>query len=742
MRTTTGRGLLSYVLVALALWPWPLFRILHVESSAVIAFAAFFIAGLSELPHLGRSGALRRALITQLLLLLVPWLMLTATLVWAPNCAYGTGLVYFIFFVAPSAVFGVSIAFLIRQTRIRRGRLTLILVGLLIAIGGVVYDLGFHPQFFTLNHVFGGVMGPIYDEEFDFRWGLVFFRILTLALAALCVIAGRIVRLRKLHPQSDRSLEPRRQLRGGAAIACSIVVAIYVFSAPLGINSPEWYIQRELGSALEIEDFTLFYDESRLDSDAVEQIAYLLAFHQDKLDALFGEVDRDRIHVYLYPDPFTRERLTGARFTNVAPVWLQQPQMHVLDSESRRVFTHELVHIYAREFGLPLLNASPSVGLVEGLAVALEAPAGGPSAHDQMLASLVRQSSEDQQARAEDVVARLSPLGFWGGRGAVSYTSAGSFIQFLIDEYDADRVRRVYRDGRFERAFGQSADELADEWLTFLRSRRIVSAAAGPTSRRRFSVPSLFERRCPHYATPPRRNYVSALRAMAEQDTSLALTHAEAAWQMDTTLSAAASLATRLYFEKGDYEAVVDGVAGAAASTLGPTTTLRLADARLLMGDKVEADSLYRFVLETAPHSARAFRAQVILRRRLLDHPVILHAWLSGAVDVDFASETMEDSIAVAIVNLREGRFDDALTMVPLPSGEPGPVHLNEEELLLDLLKLQIMEASSESAGRFEDAANAVAATVEASLAAGDIDAARAARYRHSFYLWLADRVQ
>ena len=38
----------------------------------------------------------------------------------------------------------------------------------------------------------------------------------------------------------------------------------------------------------------------------------------------------ERIASYLYPNVVTKARLTGARTTNVAPVWLRRPQVHVL----------------------------------------------------------------------------------------------------------------------------------------------------------------------------------------------------------------------------------------------------------------------------------------------------------------------------------------------------------------------------------------------------------------------------
>src|SRR5690554_3871858 len=122
MRSPAGRGGLFYFLVSLSLWAWALLRVLPVGSRAGVALSAFFVAGLVELPRLDDPEHLRAARRRQLLLLLVPLGMLTVSLLWAPNCAYGVGLMYFVLFAAPSAVLGVCVAYLLRHVRIRRPR--------------------------------------------------------------------------------------------------------------------------------------------------------------------------------------------------------------------------------------------------------------------------------------------------------------------------------------------------------------------------------------------------------------------------------------------------------------------------------------------------------------------------------------------------------------------------------------------------------------------------------------------
>ena len=80
--------LLVYGVLGVGLWFVPLFNLLHVESSVVVAGVAFFVAGISSLVLFQRDARPIRVLRRQEAALLVPWLLLTVTLVWVPNCGY------------------------------------------------------------------------------------------------------------------------------------------------------------------------------------------------------------------------------------------------------------------------------------------------------------------------------------------------------------------------------------------------------------------------------------------------------------------------------------------------------------------------------------------------------------------------------------------------------------------------------------------------------------------------------
>ncbi|PSQ92079.1 MAG: hypothetical protein BRD52_05950 [Bacteroidetes bacterium SW_4_67_19] len=90
------KSLAAYVLLSLALWPASLLGRVHVEASAAVAGAAFFVSGLAARAAFREKGAsFARVLGAQEALLLVPLLLLTATALWRPQCDYARGLLLF-----------------------------------------------------------------------------------------------------------------------------------------------------------------------------------------------------------------------------------------------------------------------------------------------------------------------------------------------------------------------------------------------------------------------------------------------------------------------------------------------------------------------------------------------------------------------------------------------------------------------------------------------------------------------
>ncbi len=631
-----GRSLLVYCALGFVLWMFPVFNILHVESAAAVALTGFFAAGLSALQSPILSATPGRILGSQVSALLLPWSMLTVTLLWTPNCGYLQGLFFFLLFPIVSVVFGVGVAYLVGAFRWRWKKTLFAGIGAGIVLLAPLYDLGLHPQFYVYNHVFGGVLGPIYDEQLSVRPGLLWFRALTLLWALLCFALGTRLRLRSSGGRGGAGNASAGWLGDPRlpAVCALLIGSCYLFAAPLGINTPAWYIQRELGAVYRTENFDIYYHPATLSASDLQFIA---EDHEYQYARLAGQLRLrvgSRIESYLYPDPDARARLTGSRYTNVAPVWLKTPQSHVLLAAYENVFPHELAHVFSREFGLPLLKASLQVGLVEGLAVALEPPDGLPSAHEQVAAAAlagVGYENREQIDLASDLAATLSPSGFWTGRGAVSYTTMGSFIKFLLDTYGPEPLKRVYALGDFQHVYGKPVARLAEAWQAFLFAQPIIARATGELVNRRFSALSLFEKRCPHYVPRFVRSYEAGMEDLAKGDTSKALKRFDSALRLQPRFIAALSAWGQIKLARQCPEEVIarldtleyDFPSAAIEATLG--------DAFAVLGRPDSARAHYEAAIDALPLYACDARSRVALRLLVADRSEISRILVSGA---------------------------------------------------------------------------------------------------------------
>ena len=558
--------------------------------------------------------------------LLIPLGMLLCAQLWAPNCTLGQGLLFYALFPGVTVVFAVALAYAVTGTGVSRPGLVLAGLGVCVGLAGPLYDLGLHPQFYTYNHVFGGVLGPIYDEQLAIRGGLFAFRGLTLLWAGAALATGRLLR--------------GRSGRTGLLVCGVSIAAAYLFAAPLGLNTTESHLQEALGGHVRTAHFDLYYDPEHMDRPAVEALADDHEAHYRRLTERLGldsGEEPGRIQSYLYPHPDAKARLTGARYTSVSPVWLDPPQVHLLVDRAEASLGHELAHVFSRAYGLPGLNASWAPGLVEGWAVALEPPDPGPSPHDLVQTAALSDSTDALSLKADALADRLTPWGFWTGRGAVSYATMGSFVQFLLAAHGPDRLKQVYARGNFAAVYDRPLSALVRDWLAFLERRSVVHRSARAHVTHQFTRPSLFERNCPHYVPPHRRHLQEARRARRRGDTTVVSRHLRRAVAAAPHSAAAHAALARFRLETGRPRAVQHQLDTLAARRWTPTLRRLQGDARALRGEEAAARRAYRTALDAVPLSIPSTRSRLMLRRVVADRPAVVRVLVGGDSAVEQA---------------------------------------------------------------------------------------------------------
>ncbi|HBQ60275.1 MAG TPA: hypothetical protein DD671_11810, partial [Balneolaceae bacterium] len=222
-----------------------------------------------------------------------------------------------------------------------------------------------------------------------------------------------------------------------------------------------------------------------------------------------------KIESYLYAHAWQKKKITGAKFTSYVPIWLEQDQLHIAKQQLDRVLKHELVHVISKQFGNNLFNGSWSIGLIEGLAEGIAKDASPRSTLHQIVAA------EKPFPSAEEMRSGLSFWGFYGSAGAISYTTAGSFVEYLLNEFSVQPLKKIYTGADFESAYRTSFEELISGWHQTLAQTELDSVDQ-QVSEFIFAQRSLFQKECPHSITQELQLWDDYRFHLADRDTTSA----------------------------------------------------------------------------------------------------------------------------------------------------------------------------------------------------------------------------
>jgi hypothetical protein len=505
----------------------------------------------------------------------------------------------------PSAVLasgaGAFCAFALR----RKLTATFLYLGFVLASLAVTsWPVLFGPQLYAYNHFLGYVPGPLYDEALSIGWPLWWFRLETLVLAGLLwVLTASMLNMRegRLTRPHFRPWELLLVIGMGAGL-----VALERRAPELGFRMTYQHLEKALGGARETEHFLLSYPRG-MESLQLLRLERELELRHAQVSAFLGGGPKERIRVFYYRSPEEKAALVGAAQTQFAKPW--RLELHV---DGPGALKHELAHVMASPYGSGPFKVTtryglwPSMGIVEGMAVAADNPAEELTLH-QWAAGMRRQKL------APDVRTIVRPQGFFLEAPARAYTVVGSFLRYLAETHGPEKLRALYERGDFETAYGRSLDALATEWEKTLDALPLDEGQVSQAFSR-FRRESLFARPC--------AREVAGLRAQAQE-----------------VLSSEPAQALRLYarcaeiqpeepeFQVGQAHAMARLDRGADASALLAALEQKLADrpalkAEVLLehsdllvraGKAEEASALLKAVLELKQSSALDRTARVKL---------------------------------------------------------------------------------------------------------------------------------
>ncbi len=559
---------------------FPLLRDLHVESASV-ATALGTLLATWRFSRPKETGAPS------------PWPMLALTLAAfaAPifaralfaSCLSIDGVLFWVTYPTTALLFGAAVGSFFRSWNVRRPWVPAFVLLLWIALGVWLVEFYTLPQVRFFNHVWGHFPGPVYDEEVLFTYASVHFRFITVLWAAVFWLLSQ---------------RPLRDWAQWILLATAVLlVTSYLRLPEHGVVTPRSHIQHVLGGEYRSNHFTVYYDTLAYSADEIQMWATLHELYRlHILETLELDPSGHMLHTesYLYRHVWQKKQLTGAKYTSYVPVWNTIDQTHIAKEALDGTLHHELVHVAAKAFGNRVFNASWSFGLIEGLAVAVVPDMSDVSTIDQMVAA------SPSRPDAENLEASLSIRGFYSGRGGVNYTTAGSFVRWLMNEYPVDDIKQAYRTGSFQH-YAVPFESLVDGWSAMLDTITVDSTDQ-QTTERVFGRLSLFELDCPRHVTPLYSAFDRSKNLLMEGDTLSSAHFAAKALSYEPANTRLWQDAARLWLMARKPENVLK--MDADSMTVVPFKQMYRADAHFMMGDTTAAGQILSDLLSENPTPA------------------------------------------------------------------------------------------------------------------------------------------
>ena len=468
---------LVYAFLAFIISRFPLFNYLGYEFSAAFTFIVPLTSGIMSFSILNESKyqpsasiqkeygiSLSRSIKHHFVLLLIPLLVITINAAVVKNCSYFEGLLFYLLLPCVTMIFCSTLAgwcwVVFRQARLSYALILAIMLLHPIYIGFTT------PQIYSYNFIYGFFPGFSYDEVLTISPILILFRLITLIVASLLLLIAYFIL--SYSKRSERvaskmfaftnivKLKTKNIL---IVILSTILVVVWFMRGSMGFESNTRLIQQALGAIYATDHFSIFYSPKSFSQEEIRWAAAEHEFRYHQVETALQTHFSGKIDSYIYPDAETKRRYIGTGTTNIAKPW--RKEIHLNKDSWESTLKHELVHVVAGEFGLPLIKIHYHTGLVEGIATAVDGDFGNRTLHEYAAAMI-------KFGLIKNTEHLVSPLGFILQSSSVSYTLMGSFCRFLLDRYGILRFKELYGGKSTDEVYGKSYVELVDEWQHFL----------------------------------------------------------------------------------------------------------------------------------------------------------------------------------------------------------------------------------------------------------------------------------
>ncbi len=512
-------GVLGYEL-AIAMAPVAAILGLDLGAALARALARLPATGITRATYAGRTLLHTSAFAAGLAgaLVLVPAAMAAVRGLWLPTCDWGYAIKAYLLLPVTTAALGGALGHvlgvLVGPRRVL-GAVVAQLPAIAVAVCALLRFYG-APPVFTYNAILGYFPGNLYDENVELGAALLWSR-LEQALGVLGL--GAVVALVLDVPRLRAAWAPRPAgRRWGCALVATLALggtgALYARSGQLGYRIDVEDIEVALGGRLETPHFVIHYAATPAVMDVIWAVIADHELRYAQVVAQLGVAPAGKLRSFYFADRAQKARWMGARDVEMAKPWRREIYLEHRGFPHGSL-RHEIAHAVASAFGDPWFGVAArrvlgvpaliSPGLIEGLAVAVDWPGGYERLTPHEAVRALQLMGKQPPLRA------LLGLQFFSVSSATGYTTAGSFLRFLLDTHGAAALRSLYHSGGdFERAYGRPLAALEADWRAMLAAIPVPPAVV-EASRERFRVASVFQRPCPHAIAARRERSLEAL---------------------------------------------------------------------------------------------------------------------------------------------------------------------------------------------------------------------------------------
>lgn len=410
------------------------------------------------------------------LFLLIPFCISIVNSIINGFCSFYDGVIFYLIITVPSVLIAGSLA-MISAVYLKRFNILFLFVlyfGILSIIAAEIY---FNPQVYVYNPIIVFFPGTVYDEGISITGKLILYRAFNILFFGIALFYSvKILKNRK----KNRKLFFTNYL-------LLFPILFYFFSPDLGYSTTRESLIKNLNKSVETEHFTIYFDR-RIAEKRVKLIVLNHEYYYKELTTYLNCNPFERINSFVFYDDNQKGKLFGSKNADVAKPWLNQ--IYITQYSWKNTLKHELAHCFSALFGAGFLKLASgwNPGLIEGIAEAADGQFDENTVH--YMAALAYNSGYKVNLNH-----LFTKIGFFSQVSTISYLYAGSFIQYLIENFGIENFKKYYSSGDFNMTYKVELNDVLKDYYSFLEEMK--NDFHKDEAHYYFGKKSIFQKVCP-----------------------------------------------------------------------------------------------------------------------------------------------------------------------------------------------------------------------------------------------------